>query len=61
MIRLRPRFQACALVPSSRGGGHVLRVVATAWTASTVRARASRTTMPGPIAIFDRLTHTWLT
>ena len=60
MIRLSPRFQACAFVPS-RGGGHVLRVVATAWTASTVQARADRSTIPGPIAIFDRLTHTWLT
>jgi hypothetical protein len=59
VIRLRPRFQACALVPS-RGGGHVLRVVATAWTASSVRARADRSTTPGPIAIFDRLTHTWI-
>ena len=58
MIRPRRRYEACELV-GSRGAGHVLRVVASGWTAGAARRRARRRSR-GSIAIFDTLTRTWL-
>ncbi|HEY6053867.1 MAG TPA: hypothetical protein VIU86_08030 [Gaiellaceae bacterium] len=58
MIRPKRRYEACELV-GSRGAGHVLRVVASGWTAAAARRRARRR-VTGVIAVFDTLTRTWL-
>jgi hypothetical protein len=58
VIRPKHRYEACELV-GSRGAGHVLRVVASGWTAAAARRRARRR-VTGVIAVFDTLTRTWL-
>jgi hypothetical protein len=58
VIPPKRRYEACELV-GSRGAGHVLRVVASGWTAGTARRRARRH-VTGVIAVFDTLTRTWL-
>ena len=57
MRRPHRRYEACELVVSR--GGRVPRVVATAWTAAGAQRRA-RKHATGVLAVFDTLTHTWI-